>query len=356
MTEQSIARAAGGCASKLSPGELSGLMRRLGFAAHADLLVGPEHGSDAGVYRLSADIAIVQSADFFPPMLAHAHTFGRIAATNAVSDVYALGARPVTALNLLCIPRSEDYDSVVEVLEGAREVVESAGAVVAGGHTITGPQLQFGLSVTGVAHPARIIRNTTPEAGDVLVLTKPLGTGVLVHAYHHGALGEGSAADAALAPAIESMTTLNRRAAELMVELGAHAATDITGFGVFVHALDMLSVRPLGMELDWAAFPLLPRVADLAAGNICGGTQRNGEYVRSRRTAQGDPAIEMHGTDPALAELALSDAQTSGGLLIALPENAAQELLAGLSESGYLLAAAIVGRVTGQHPGQIVVE
>ena len=355
MNDQNIARAAGGCASKLSPGELSGLMRRLNFAGSPELIVGPEHGSDAGVYQLSPEIAIVQSADFFPPMLAHARTFGRIAATNAISDVYALGARPVTALNLLCIPRADNYDNIVELLDGAREVVEAAGAVVAGGHTITGPQLQFGLSVTGVAHPQRLIRNTTPAAGDVLVLTKPLGTGILVHAYNNGALGEGESAEAALVPAIESMTTLNRRAAELMVELGAHAATDITGFGVLIHALDMLSVRPLGIELDWAAFPLLPRAAELASGNICGGTQRNGEYVRSRRTADGSPAIDVRCSDSALAELMLSDAQTSGGLLIAMPASAARELLAGLTENGYPLAAAIVGRVTAEHAGRIIV-
>jgi selenide,water dikinase len=355
MSEQSIARAAGGCASKLSPAELSAIMQRLSFAGHPGLIVGPEHGSDAGVYQLSPDLAIVQSADFFPPMLAQARTFGRIAATNAISDVYALGARPVTALNLLCVPRAEQYDNVVEVLDGAREVVEACGAVVAGGHTITGPQLQFGLSVTGVAHPARIVRNTTPEPGDALVLTKPLGTGILVHAYNNGALGEGEAAEAALAPAIESMTTLSRRPSELMAELHAHAATDITGFGVFVHALDMLSVRPLGMELDWAAFPLLPRAAELAGGNICGGTQRNGEHVRSRQAPDGGPAVEVRSADAALAELLLSDAQTSGGLLIALPPAAAQELLAGLRASGYPLAAAVVGRVTPEHPGRIVV-
>jgi selenide,water dikinase len=153
------------------------------------------------------------------------------------------------------------------------------------------------------------------------------------------------------------MTTLNRHAAELMVELGAHAATDITGFGVLVHALDMLSVRPFGIELDWASVPLLPRAAELAAGNVCGGTQRNGTFLRERVAPDGGAAVVYAG-DPALAELALlmlADAQTSGGLLIALPESAAQELMAGLRARGYGLPAAVIGRVTAAHPGRIVV-
>jgi selenide,water dikinase len=328
-------------------------MARISFAGHADLLVRPEHGADAAVYKLSDELAIVQSADFFPPMLPDAELFGRIAAANALSDIYALGARPVTALNLLCLPAGQDYDDVATVLKAAQEVVLEAGAVVAGGHTITGPQLQFGLSVTGVAHPQRVVRNTTAQAGDVLVLTKPLGTGLVIQAFNSGP--QDRDLRAALAPAIASMMALNRHAAELMVELGAHAATDITGFGLLAHALDMLSTSELCIELDWQAVPLLPGTLEAArAGHICGGSKRNTQYMESRSQG-GHPVVEFNVADAELAGHVLHDAQTSGGLLIALPEAAARELLAGLAERGYGLPAAIVGRITTAHPRCIVV-
>jgi selenide,water dikinase len=328
-------------------------MARVSFAGHENLLVGPEHGADAAVYKLSDEIAIVQSADFFPPMLPDPELFGRIAAANALSDIYALGARPVTALNLLCLPPGQDYDSVADVLGAAQEVVLEAGAVIAGGHTITGPQLQFGLSATGVVHPDKVIRNTTSQEGDVLVLTKPLGTGLLIQEFNSGPAGADPWEE--LSAAVQSMATLNRHAAELMVELGAHAATDITGFGLLAHALDMLATSELSLEIDWEAVPLLRGTMEAArAGHICGGSKRNLQYVAGLITGN-EPSIRFEVKDAELAGSILHDAQTSGGLLIALPQSQARELLAGLTTRGYSLPAAIVGRVTKANPRCIVV-
>lgn len=324
----------------MGPCDLAEMMSQLPLMSHADLLVGPQHGSDAGVFRLRDDLAIVQSTDFFPPMIANARDFGRIAAANAISDVYAMGATPVTALNLLAAPKDEDQAALVEMMDGAREIVEQAGAVITGGHTILNNVVMFGLSVTGTVHPDRLLRNTTVQAGDVLVLTKPLGTAVIVHAFNAG-----KATQADLDECIAAMTTLNKLASELLHACSANASTDITGFGLLGHAGDMLSTSQLGMELYIDQIPLIGRTHELAmAGNICGGTSRNAEFT--------DSFID-YDEDTVDWRLLLNDAQTSGGLLVALPPAQANEYMERLRGTGYNLAVAQIGRVVRDHPRRI---
>jgi selenide,water dikinase len=309
---------------------------------HPDLLVPPEHGADAGVYRLTPDLAIVQSADFFPPHISDARAFGAIAAANALSDLYAMGARPLTALNLLATPPKEPQTRLVAILSGAQAKLEEAGAVIVGGHTIQSKTVMFGLSVTGIAHPDRIVRNTTPKAGDALVLTKPIGTGIVIHSH-----ATGDVSDQEVAAACDMMATLNQQASLLLNELDAHASTDITGFGLIGHAQDMLALGEVGYEIDFSQVPLLPRVLELAGrGNIPPGSKAN---------AAATECLVQYAGCPEDAIAVLNDAQTSGGLLIALPRGNAEVLISRLRKEGYSLPTAVIGRVTVEHPGIIKV-
>jgi len=327
----------------MGPGDLAKLLEGLPVSRHPDLLVPAELGADAGVLRVAPDLAIVQSADFFPPMIADARAFGRIAAANALSDIYALGARPVSAINLLAVPKGEPLESVRAMLSGAHEVITQAGAVSLGGHTLTDTPVKFGLSVTGVVHPDRIVRHNTPAIGHVLVLTKPLGTGVVVTA-----AGKGMVPPEELAACIDQMCVLNAAPSSLMFELGASACTDVTGFGLLGHLLEMLSLGEVGAVLHAGAIPLLPNVVRYAAeGAICGGTKRNMEYT--------SPRVDC-GTEGNDMRLVLNDAQTSGGLLIALPHSGAEAMLDALRKQGYPCRAAIIGEVVAEHPGMPVVK
>ena len=300
-----------------------------------NLLVGPEHGADAGVYRVAPDLAIVQSVDFFPPHVSDARAFGAIAAANALSDVYAMGARPATVLNLLATPAKEDQANLLAIMEGARDKIEEAGAVIAGGHTITSKTIMFGCSVTGLVHPGRFVRNTTPRAGDALVLTKPLGTGILIHGH-----ATGDTSDEELKLACDMMATLNKLPSEQLAALGAHASTDVTGFGLMGHAQDMLALKEV--------VPLLPRVVELAArGNVPPGSRDNAAYTECR--------INYGGCPPEYRAI-LNDAQTSGGLLISIPGPQAKQLIQHLKTSGYPWPVEIIGSVTAEHPGIIEVK
>ena len=308
-----------------------------------NLLVGPEHGADAGVYQLTPDLVIVQSADFFPPHISDARMFGQIAAANAMSDIYAMGARPVTVLNLLATPAREEQSRLLAILDGAREKIAEAGAVIAGGHTITSRTIMFGCSVTGVCHPNEIRRNTTPRPGDALVLTKPIGTGILIHGH-----ATGDTSDAELHNASVTMATLNRLAGESLVACGANASTDVTGFGLIGHALDMVALKQAGIEFDFHAVPLFGRVRELAErGNIPPGSQANAKFTDCHTVYHDCPEI---------ARGIMNDAQTSGGLLISLPPERVDELLARLKAGGYTELCAVVGRVTEEHPGIIEVK
>ena len=302
-------------------------------STHSDpaLLVGLGAPDDAAVYQVSADVALVQTVDFFTPVVDDPYDWGRIAAANALSDVYAMGGRPVTALNLVGWPRSLDFELLGRVLEGGAALCAEAGVSVVGGHSVDDPEPKFGLSVTGFVHPSGVVRTSTARPGDELVLTKPLGMGII-----SSGIKEGKTSAATAAEAIEVMATLNRAAADAMLEIGVDAATDVTGFGLVGHLLEMLGSR-LDAEIDFASVPVLREAFDLArAGVLPGGSKRNQEAMAER--------VDATGLDEA-SRAVLFDAQTSGGLLIAVREESRAALLESLRRRG-VKGAARIGRLT----------
>ena len=290
----------GGCACKIPPGELEDLVRGLTGEASPDLLVGLDDGDDAAVVRLDARTAVVSTADFFTPVVDDAYDWGRIAAANALSDVYAMGGRPVLAVNLVAWPRDAlPTELLAQVLAGGAAVAALAGCPVAGGHSVDGPEPVYGMAVTGVVDPDRLLRNDAARPGLPLTLTKPLGVGVLNS--RHKATGE------VHRHAVESMAALNAKASAAAVAAGARAATDVTGFGLLGHLLKMMRASGTTAVVDAAAVPYLDGAREaLADGFVSGGTRRNLEWVR--------PHLRSTADEPEL--LLLADAQTSGGLLV----------------------------------------
>jgi selenium donor protein len=309
------------------------------------VLVDASTSDDAAVYRLDEDRALVVSADFFTPIVDDPYDFGRIAAANALSDIYAMGARPILALNLVAFPRALLGQGILEsILEGGTVVAREAGMVVLGGHTIDDAEPKYGMCVVGEVRPGDVVRNSTARAGDALVLTKPLGTGVIATAIKAGA-----APRAAVDAAIRSMTRLNRPAAEAMVRHGAHACTDVTGYGLLGHLREMATASRLSAWIDSEAVEWLAEARDLTeAGHIPGGTRRNLKDLEG--------SVEWGGTDPVTRTL-LADAQTSGGLLIALEASAADALVEEISapESGGTRAR-VIGELTTGPPGRITIR
>lgn len=299
--------------------------------AHPDLIVGTETSDDAGVFRLRKDLAIVNTVDFFTPIVDDPYVFGQIAAANALSDIYAMGAEPRTALNIVGFPKGTlDLAVLCEILRGGAERVRRAGAVVVGGHSIVDEELKYGLAVTGVVHPDRVIRNVGVRVGDALVLTKPLGTGIVATA-----LKRRRAPRASVRTAVASMIALNRAAARVMRRFPVHACSDVTGFGLLGHALEMAQPSGVTIVLDSASLPVLPGAARLAAlGLLTGGCRRNRAYLDDKMAI--DPSV-----GEALLEVAL-DPQTSGGLLIAVPRSSAPRLVRALRAGG-VRAARVVG-------------
>ena len=308
------------------------------------ILVDASTRDDAAVYQLTPDRAIVATVDFFTPIVDDAYDFGRIAAANALSDIYAMGATPLLALNLVGWPRDTlPYELLGDVLRGGADIAREAGAFVLGGHSVDDPEPKYGMVAIGEVHPNRIVTLANAHGGDVLVLTKPIGTGVLTTALKRDLA---SAAD--LADAVTSMATLNAGGARAMLANGAHAATDVTGFGLLGHLHNMLAASGVSAEIDAASVPLLAKAADLAAsGAIPGGTKRNREALTD--TVRFDAAV------PETIRVLLFDAQTSGGLLIAVPPNRADSLLAALKNEK-TPAAARIGRIVGGPPGTVTVS
>jgi selenide,water dikinase len=316
---------------------LSEILEPIRAAAGPNLLVGFDTADDAGVYFIDDDRAIVSTADFITPVVDDPRIFGRIAAANSISDVYAMGGIPIMALNLLGYPPAGLPNHVLgEILAGSGEICAEAGCAVAGGHTVRDVEVKFGLSVTGTVHPEKILRNSTAQPGDKLVLTKPLGTGALVAAMKKGRLDE-----AGYDALVTCMTTLNKCGASL-VEFGATAATDVTGFGLTGHALEMAKGSNVHLSIDTGALPLLPEAVQLCGeGFTCGGTKSNASF-----TAGGIHYAEEMGQD--MIGL-LNDPQTSGGLLIAVPATFLDELTEFIAESG-ALAANLVGEASEYRP------
>ena len=295
----------GGCACKIPPGELesvvSGLLDAGVHEPAGELLVGLDDGDDAAVVRIAEGTAVIATADFFTPVVDDPYDWGRIAAANALSDVYAMGGTPVVAVNLLCWPRDVlPFELAAEVLRGGAEVAGRAGCHVAGGHSVDDPEPKYGMAVTGIADPMKIMRNDAGTAGAALSLTKPLGVGVLNS--RHKATGEVSQ------QAIDAMTTLNADAARDAVTAGIRCATDVTGFGLLGHLLKLARASGVSAVIDASAVPYLEDARQaLAEGHLSGGTRRNLDWVRPHLTA-GVEESEL---------LLLADAQTSGGLLVA---------------------------------------
>jgi len=318
----------GGCACKLAPGLLAQVLAGLAPNAHPDLLVGTETGDDAAVWRLAEDRALVATTDFFTPLVDDARTWGRIAAVNAVSDVYAMGGRPLFALNLVAWPSTElPMRLLAEVLAGGAEVGVECGFAVVGGHSVDDPEPKYGLAVVGEVHPGRILTNAGLRDGDVLVLTKALGTGIAT-----SAIKAGCAPDEVSVAAIASMTANNAAASAVAVASGATGATDVTGFGLLGHLRRMAEASGVDATVEVAAVPVIPGVRELAEGGVLpGGSRRNRDWVADVLDTGGRAELDV---------LLLADAQTSGGLLFGVSPNQAAGVLAELGTP-----AAVIGEV-----------
>jgi len=319
------------------PGGSHGAARK----ADPNLLVGPETHDDAGVYRLSDELALVQTVDVITPIVDDARRFGRVAAANSLSDVWAMGGKPLTVMNISCFPPKEILDPEDEgaILAGAAEICAEAGAAIVGGHTVQDDELKFGLSVTGVVHPAKLITNANAKPGDVLVLTKALGTG-LVNTAAKKEKATASDIDAAVA----SMETLNRAAGEAAVAVGVRAGTDVTGFGLLGHAMNIARGSDVSLEMEASKIPILPGAREYAAKGYCtGGARTNAAYYGDDVEVPAD-----------FADLAW-DPQTSGGLLLAVPAEKLDALLREMQTRGVAVRA-VIGRVVARGPKRIVVR
>ena len=303
-----------------------------GADLHPDLLVGFEHGDDAAVYRLDDHVALVLTVDFFAPIVDDPFTYGAIAAANALSDVYAVGGRPISALNIAAFPRSLPMEILAEILKGGAAKVAEADALIVGGHTVDDDEPKYGLSVVGVVEPGHQVQNSTAQPGDVLVLTKPVGTGVVTTA-----LKNGQAVDDVLDAAVSSMSRLNRESAQAMTMAKANAATDVTGFGLVGHLMSMMQASGTTGHLIKSSIPILPGVDELLREGIApGGTHRNIESCEDSVT-WGDGIQESD-------RLLLCDPQTSGGLLISVRSDSVDGLLNDLKRRG--VSGSVVGEVT----------
>ena len=304
---------------------------------HPDLLIGIDGSDDAGVYRIADDLALVQTVDFFTPIVDDPRDWGRIAAANALSDVYAMGGTPLTALQLLSWPRDVlPWDAAADVIDGAVEILTEAACTLVGGHSIDDSDPKFGFAITGTVHPDRMITNRAARPGDRLVLTKALGTGVI-----STAIKEDAASPSSGSAAITSMSRLNASASAAAVDAGIRAGTDVTGFGFLGHLAEMLQASDVAATIDERAIPILPGAVDIAAdGHVPGGTKRNFRAVRG---------IVDFGDTPAAIQTILVDAQTSGGLLLAVSEDRLEGLCAAIVAGGDL--AAVVGRIDAPTTG-----
>lgn len=332
-----------GCACKIQPQNLEAVLQKLSPVVDKNVLVGTESSDDAAVYKLSKQLAVAQTLDFFTPIVDDPYDFGAIAATNALSDIYAMGARPLFALNIVGFPEDALPLEVLEqILKGAQDKASEAGIPILGGHTIEDPEPKYGMVVTGILHPDKVIKNKGAEPGDLLVLTKPLGTGIL-----STAIKRGMVEDDLRAEVTRLMAELNKTASEAMLEFKVHACTDVTGFGLTGHLKEMSTGSKCNVILDYAKIPWIREAKKLAtAGVIPGGTYNNLKFVSD---------FVDFGTLPRTDRLLLCDAQTSGGLLIAIPAEQAAELLTHLHSKG-VNEAVIIGEFSSKGKGEIFIK
>ncbi|CAG7625821.1 Selenide, water dikinase [Paenibacillus solanacearum] len=334
----------GGCGCKIGPADLHQVIRTLPPAEpNPNLLVGLDTSDDAGVYKLTDELALVQTVDFFTPIVDDPYAFGQVAAANALSDIYAMGGKPLTVLNIVAFPiKKLDKSVLADILRGAGDKVKEAGATLVGGHSIDDNEPKFGLAVTGLVHPAKAKTNTGAKPGDKLILTKPIGVGILTTSIKKDALSEEE-----IARVTKVMTTLNKTAAEMMEPYDVHGCTDVTGFGLLGHAAELAKGSGVGVRVGQAQVPVLPRVRELAeAGFVPGGTKNN--FAHLEGTVSFAPSIDQ------IDQWILCDAVTSGGLLISVAADKAEALLVDLRGAG--VEAAIIGETVSDHPGEIRVE
>ena len=321
-----------GCAAKIGPGELQEVLSQLPKNTDQRLLVGTETSDDAAVFQLTEDMAMVQTLDFFSPMVDDPYTFGQIAAANALSDIYAMGGTPVTAMNIVAYPNCLGTEILGEILKGGASKVQEAGASLAGGHSINDEEPKYGLSVTGLIHPDKIRKNCGAQPGDVLILTKPIGCGLI-----NTAVKAEMASEAAKAAVIQSMTTLNKYGCEVFQNVEVHACTDVTGFGLAGHVLEMAKGSGVSIQITFSKLPVLPEALEYARmGLVPEGSYRNRAYV-DRETEFGtlkEEEIDL-----------VCDPQTSGGLLVSVPQNEVPGILEQLKKSNQGLDFAVIGTV-----------
>lgn len=308
-----------------------------------NLIVGMDRADDAGVYKLSEELAIIQTVDFFTPIVDDPYMFGQIAAANSLSDVYAMGGKPLTAMNIVCFPiKTMDISILREILRGGLDKMKEARVTLAGGHSVEDSELKYGLSVTGTIHPSKVLTNVGAKAGDKLILTKPLGTGII-----NTAIKAGMAKGRLTEMVTNYMARLNKTASEVVQEVGARACTDVTGFGLLGHAFEMIQGTGRGIVIYTSRIPIFPEAVNFAEmGLVPGGTYRNRDF----RIHQVD--IDPH-VSPYLSDI-LFDPQTSGGLLIAVPKENADTMVKKLKEGG-VDEAAIIGEVTNKTEERIMV-
>ena len=331
-----------GCGAKVGAGTLCQLLE--GFATHTDpkLLVGYDKSDDASVYAVSEELAIVQTTDFFPPIVDDPFMYGQIAATNALSDVYAMGGEPKLALNIMCIPEKMDQHTVQEILRGGYAKAYEAGAIITGGHTIHGAEPIYGLAVTGFVHPQRVWRNSGARPGDVLIMTKPLGVGILTTAAKAALVEQGL-----LDKLYAQMSTLNKYAHDVLMRFSVHACTDVTGFALLGHALEMAQGSDATIHLQASAIPYHAEAYEMASmGFIPAGAYRNREFAEAHVKVAGDIPLPLQDI--------CYDPQTSGGLLCAVPETEAQACLEELQKAAP--ASTMVGYVSEQLDTAIYLE
>lgn len=334
----------GGCGCKIGPADLSEVLRALPPSPYdPNLLVGLDTSDDAGVYKLNDELAIVQTLDFFTPIVDDPYDFGQIAATNAISDVYAMGGKPITALNIVAFPIANLEKSILSaILRGAGDKLIEAGVTLVGGHSIDDQEPKFGLAVTGTVHPDKIRTNAGARIGDKLVLTKPIGVGIYTTSLKNGLLSYEE-----IQHVTSVMTTLNKTASEVMYAYDVHAATDVTGFGLLGHATEMAKASKVCITIVADKVPILPRTKELAeAGKIPGGTKNNFAHVAD------DVSYSEHLDQ--IDRYILCDAVTSGGLLISISGEQVENMVAELKEKG--IDASVIGEVTDGPQGKIIVE
>ena len=334
----------GGCSSKISPKKLEEIIKFLPVPDDPDILVNIETHDDAGVYRINDELALVFTTDFFPPLCSDPYEFGQIAAANSISDIYAMGGDPVLALNLMMFPSDKlPMDAYAAILKGGYDKASEAGVRIIGGHTIDDPVPKYGMAVIGYVHPGKIVTNAGAKPGDLVIITKPVGTGIILAGLK---LGIASASEAA--NAMESMKDLNGKATLIMKKYDIRGATDITGYGLSGHLLKMAKASNVSISVDLKRVPLFPGVRRLAeTGCIPGASFRNLDYAENDILFDSEPDYDL--------KMIAFDAQTSGGMVICVPEEISLKLLGDLRSNG-LTDSSVIGRVTGKKDKYLVLR